>query len=45
MSTLRKTVDGLRGEGRGWTLLVVAAGWLFLSGFRVVLPLDEAPPS
>jgi predicted MFS family arabinose efflux permease len=38
MSTLRKTVDGLRGEGRGWTLLVVAAGWLFLSGFRVVLP-------
>jgi predicted MFS family arabinose efflux permease len=38
MSTIRQTVDGLRGEGRGWTLLVVAGGWLFLSGFRVVLP-------
>jgi predicted MFS family arabinose efflux permease len=38
MSTIRETVDGLRGEGRGWTLLVVAGGWLFLSGFRVVLP-------
>lgn len=38
MSTIRQTVDGLRGEGRGWTLLVVAVGWLVLSGFRVVLP-------
>jgi predicted MFS family arabinose efflux permease len=38
MSTIRRTVAGLRGEGRGWTLLFVAGGWLFLSGFRVVLP-------
>lgn len=29
----------LRGDGRGWTLLVVAAGWLFLNGFRIVLPV------
>lgn len=38
MSTIRETVDGLRGEGRGRTLLVVAGGWLFINGFRVVLP-------
>ncbi len=38
MSTIRETVDGLRGEGRGWTLLAVAVGWLFINGFRVVLP-------
>lgn len=29
----------LRGGGRGWTLLFVAAGWLFMNGFRVVLPV------
>jgi predicted MFS family arabinose efflux permease len=38
MSTIRETVDGLRGQGRGWTLLAVAAGWLFVNGFRVLLP-------
>lgn len=38
MSTIRRTVGGLRGGGRGWTLLVVSAGWLFVNGFRVVLP-------
>lgn len=38
MSTIRRTVRGLRGDGRGWTLLVVSAGWLFVNGFRVVLP-------
>jgi len=38
MSTIQDTVEGLRGEGRGWTLLAVAAGWLFINGFRVVLP-------
>lgn len=38
MSTIRETVDGLRGEGRGWTLLAVAGGWLFINGFRVLLP-------
>jgi len=29
----------LRGGGRGWTLLFVATGWLFMNGFRVVLPV------
>jgi len=38
MSTVRETVDELRGGGRGWTLLAIAVGWLLLSGFRVVLP-------
>jgi len=38
MSTIRETVEGLRGGGRGWTLLAVAGGWLFINGFRVVLP-------
>jgi hypothetical protein len=38
MSTVGETIDGLRGGGRGWTLLVIAVGWLFISGFRVVLP-------
>lgn len=38
MSTVRESIDRLRGGGRGWTLLFVAAGWLFINGFRVVLP-------
>jgi predicted MFS family arabinose efflux permease len=38
MHTGKETLRGLRGGGRGWTLLVVATGWLFISGFRVVLP-------
>ncbi len=38
MSTARQSLDRLRGGGRGWTLLFVAAGWLFINGFRVVLP-------
>lgn len=38
MSTVRQTVDELRGGGRGWLLVVIAVGWLFLNGFRVVLP-------
>lgn len=38
MSAVRDTVGRLRGGGRGWTLLFVAAGWLFINGFRVVLP-------
>lgn len=37
--SLRATLDQLRGGGRGWTLLFVAAGWLFINGFRVVLPV------
>jgi len=38
MSTIRQTIDGLRGQGRGWTLVAIAVGWLFINGFRVVLP-------
>lgn len=38
MRSLLEAVDDLRGGGAGWTLLVVAAGWLLLNGFRVVLP-------
>jgi predicted MFS family arabinose efflux permease len=36
--TLRTTVDLLLGGGRGWPLVLIAAGWLFINGFRVVLP-------
>lgn len=32
------TVDDLRGDGRGWVLVAVATGWLFVFGTRVVLP-------
>ncbi len=35
----RGALAELRGGGRGWTLLFVAAGWLFINGFRVVLPV------
>lgn len=38
LPSLRTAVDELRGNGAGWTLLAVAASWLFLSAFRVVLP-------
>lgn len=38
MSSVRETVRRLQGGGTGWTLLVVALGWLFVNGFRVVLP-------
>ncbi|MFB6068604.1 MAG: MFS transporter [Halobacterium sp.] len=33
-----RTVGALRGEGRGWIVLAVAAGWLLVLGTRVVLP-------
>lgn len=32
------TIDDLRGDGRGWVLVAVATGWLFVLGTRVVLP-------
>lgn len=32
------TIDNLRGDGRGWVLVAVATGWLFVLGTRVVLP-------
>lgn len=37
MSAVRAAVGRLRG-GHGWTLLVIAAGWLLFQGFRVALP-------
>lgn len=36
--SFRETVGELQGDGRGRMLLVVASGWLFMSGFRIVLP-------
>lgn len=36
--SFRETVGELQGNGRGRMLLVIAAGWLFMSGFRIVLP-------
>lgn len=36
--SIRATLAQLQGGGRGWMLLFVAAGWLFINGFRVVLP-------
>jgi predicted MFS family arabinose efflux permease len=37
MSAVREAVGRLR-AGHGWTLLVVASGWLLVQGFRVALP-------
>jgi predicted MFS family arabinose efflux permease len=37
MSAVRAAVGRLR-RGHGWTLLVVATGWLLVQGFRVALP-------
>lgn len=34
----RGVLSDLRGDGRGWVLLVVAGGWFLLLGARVVLP-------
>lgn len=38
MSSPGATVRRLRGGGKGWVLLTVAAGWFCINGFRVVLP-------
>lgn len=35
---LRAVVGGLRGDGRGWTLLAIAGGWFFVLGLRFVVP-------
>jgi predicted MFS family arabinose efflux permease len=32
------TIANLRGDGRGWILIAVATGWLFMLGIRIVLP-------
>lgn len=39
MSTaVRSVVGRLRGEGRGWALLAIAVGWLFVLGGRFLVP-------
>jgi predicted MFS family arabinose efflux permease len=35
---LRNGVRGLRGDGRGWLLVVVAVGWAFTLGLRFLIP-------
>lgn len=35
---VRGTLDGLRGDGRGWLLVVVAIGWAFTLGMRFIIP-------
>lgn len=35
---LRTVLGGLRGGGRGWTLLAIAGGWFFVLGLRFVVP-------
>ncbi len=35
---VRATLRDVRGGGRGWTLLAVAGGWLFVLGLRFVVP-------
>jgi predicted MFS family arabinose efflux permease len=34
----RSGVDALRGDGRGWTLLAIAVGWVFILGGRFLVP-------
>lgn len=36
--TTRSTISGLRGDGKGWTLLAIASGWLFVIGGRYLVP-------
>jgi predicted MFS family arabinose efflux permease len=36
--SLRDALAPLRGDGRGWILLTVAAGWLFTLGLRFLVP-------
>jgi len=36
--SLRDALAPLRGDGRGWVLLVVAVGWLFTLGLRFLVP-------
>jgi predicted MFS family arabinose efflux permease len=38
VARLRTVVRGLRGGGRGWTLLAIAGGWFFTLGLRFVVP-------
>jgi predicted MFS family arabinose efflux permease len=34
----RSGIAGLRGDGRGWTLLAIALGWVFVLGGRFLVP-------
>jgi predicted MFS family arabinose efflux permease len=36
--TTRRGVVGLYGDGRGWTLLAIALGWVFVLGGRFLVP-------
>ena len=38
VARLRETVREVHGDGRGWALLAIAAGWFFLLGLRFVVP-------
>jgi len=38
LSSVGRTVDGLRGGGRGWLLASVALGWFLVLGMRFVVP-------
>jgi predicted MFS family arabinose efflux permease len=34
----KSTIEGLRGDGRGWTLLTISLGWVFVVGSRYLIP-------
>lgn len=36
---LRRVVDDLRGDGRGWILVIVSTGWFFSLGIRLIYPV------
>jgi len=38
LGSVGRTVDGLRGGGRGWLLASVALGWFLVLGMRFVVP-------
>lgn len=38
VSRLRSVASELRGDGRGWVLVAVAVGWLFILGGRFLVP-------
>jgi predicted MFS family arabinose efflux permease len=38
LARVRETIREVHGDGRGWTLLAVAAGWFFVLGLRFVVP-------
>ncbi|WP_227378611.1 MFS transporter [Haladaptatus halobius] len=36
---VERTVASLRGDGRGWALVVIALGWLLILGTRITIPV------